>query len=57
MVEVEPPAESQPSGFKSFFLTVRKRTTIEVPALPQDQPNSDEDTGEPQAREAKLTHF
>uniref|UniRef100_A0A914Y8F8 KOW domain-containing protein n=1 Tax=Panagrolaimus superbus TaxID=310955 RepID=A0A914Y8F8_9BILA len=54
----EPPTDSQTSGFKSFTLTVQKRTTIEITALPVDHHDSDEDgTEEPEIKRSKLTHF
>ena len=50
-------AESQPTTFKSFTLTVKKRTVVEITALPEDRPDSDEETSEPDVRKARITHF
>jgi hypothetical protein len=59
MTEEPPPNDPQPSGFKSFTLTVQKKTTIEITALPIDHHDSDNEDGteEPEAKRSKLTHF
>uniref|UniRef100_A0AC34G6G2 G-patch domain-containing protein n=1 Tax=Panagrolaimus sp. ES5 TaxID=591445 RepID=A0AC34G6G2_9BILA len=58
MADQPPPSDPQSSGFKSFTLTVQRRTTIEVTALPVDHHDEDEDgTEEPEVKRARLTHF